>query len=373
MTSPITEKLKVHNITFGCDPEFFFEKKGEVVGSEKVIDIKKGLKVGNSSKIIVDGVQAELNPAPSHCRALLANEISKSFRDLYTTISKDKDLSVSIAPSVKITKEELSSLNEKSQTFGCAPSKNTSKVKSAATIRDPKKYMYRSAGGHIHIGKDCHYYGTSKNVQSIMNEPERLVAILDIIVGNTCVLLDRDPSNIERRKVYGRAGEYRTPPHGLEYRTLSNFWLRSYPLMSLVMNLTRFAVSILADSMPGRDFEKELLSIVDMKNVQKAINTNDFELAWNNFQKIKPFIARHVSDGTGDSFPLNSNNLDAFEFFVSKGMDYWFPEDPMTHWMKLPDGHSGGWETTVTNVIRPKMMEERPTPVPRLHRIHAKK
>ena len=56
--------------SMGCDPEFFLkDKEGSTIGSEKFIP-KGGIRVGGS-KFIIDGVQAELNPAPSTCRALL--------------------------------------------------------------------------------------------------------------------------------------------------------------------------------------------------------------------------------------------------------------------------------------------------------------
>ena len=372
---PLTEKIQAFTVTFGCDPEFFFEKNGTIIGSEKVIDIKKGLSVKKDqkkngscssgtpeSKFIVDGVQAEINPKPDTCRARLGNEISACFRTLYETIKADPELSINFLPTVKINKKELMSLDEKSRVFGCAPSKNSDKKsQNAVALRDPAKYKYRSAGGHIHLGYDNY----STNVKSVLSEPARLVQIMDIIVGNTCVLIDRDPGNIERRKVYGRAGEYRTPPHGVEYRTLSNFWLRAYPLMSFVMSLSRVCVNIMASSIPGRDFERELLSMVDMNKIRKAINTNDFNLAWSNFQSIKPFLARTMMEN-GDNFPLTINNLAQFEFFVSKGLDFWFKENPIEHWMKIPEGHTCGWETFLKTIVGPAMMEEQPSPAPNI-------
>ena len=51
-------------VTLGCDPEFFFSKNGAIVGSEKVLD-KNGFVVNGSSKFVIDGVQAELNPIPN--------------------------------------------------------------------------------------------------------------------------------------------------------------------------------------------------------------------------------------------------------------------------------------------------------------------
>src|ERR1700681_3535790 len=93
-------KLKLHTVSLGCDPEFFFTKDGQVVGSEKLLPrdgMEMPVKVGgfyvegspyaylNSTgqaivpKIIIDGIQAELNPRPNNCRQGLAAEIGWCF------------------------------------------------------------------------------------------------------------------------------------------------------------------------------------------------------------------------------------------------------------------------------------------------------
>ena len=187
--------------------------------------------------------------------------------------------------------------------------------------------------------------------------------------------MDRDPGVAERRKVYGRAGEYRLPPHGLEYRTLGNFWLRAYPLMALVMGLTRIAVGVSYSSLISsktynpatqsyiigpskRDYAKELFDLVDMDRVVKAINTNDWDLAWGNFQLIKPFLAVELDSYTRTTstvaYGLHSNLLGKFEIFVKKiksdGLTHWFPTDPLTHWVTLPDGHGCGIENFLLDI-----------------------
>jgi hypothetical protein len=180
-------------------------------------------------------------------------------------------------------------------------------------------------------------------------DPDKVIPVLDIIVGNTCVLIDRDPGNIERRKVYGRAGEYRVPTHGLEYRTLSNFWLRSYQTMSFVLALTRFGVSI-ANSPEARE---KLMSLVNMEDIQDAINNNDAKLAQKNFNKIKKFISGRFDNGY--SGPLSGNHLAQFEFFVEKGLDHWFKEDIMQHWLHHNYRERYGWENFLMFTVAPQM------------------
>lgn len=365
--TPIKDHIVTHQVSFGCDPEFFFEKKGKIIGSEKIIDIKDGLRGNNmqgTSKFIVDGVQAELNPAPSTCRQVLGSEIGKCFATLYEKIKDDPTLSVNFSPAIKITKKELDSLADSSKVFGCMPSKNSDKKsENAVKLKDPATYKYRSAGGHIHLGFIKTNIQNKSAVECVMREPERIVQIMDIIVGNTCVLLDRDPGNIERRKLYGRAGEYRTPPYGVEYRTLSNFWLRSYQLMSFVMNLSRFSVSIIANSMPGKDFEKELLSLVNMKKIRQAINKNNYKLALENFEAIKPFLERISPEG--QNFPFTTNHMKDFEFFINQGINHWFKEEPIQHWINHTKYGGDGWENFLVRTVRPaRLISEKIVEIP---------
>lgn len=355
------------NVVMGADPEFFFEKEGKIIGAEKILNLEKGLDVditggasnsfsSNYSKFIVDGVQAELNPKPDTCRARLGNEFSNCFKKLYNEISKYEGTKINFNTTIEISDEELKSLNENSRRFGCAPSFNSDKKsRNAVSLKDPSKYLYRSAGGHIHLGYKTGDSSQRFVMQLMKKEPERIIAILDIIVGNTCVLIDRNPGNKERRKVYGKAGEYRTPEHGIEYRTLSNFWLRSYQLMSFVMGLSRYAFNIIYQSKPWMDYEKELLSLVNMKKIKRAINNNDFNLAWENFQDIKDFL----NQTSPIEAPFGENRTAAFEHFATKGLDYWFKDNPIDHWRTLEDGHNGGWESFANTIVKKDMLKSR--------------
>lgn len=342
------------SVTFGSDPEFFFaNEKGEVIGSEKVL--KKGGKeissnkfssssltpVGSYSAFILDGVQVEMNTNAHACRQAMAIEIAFAFKSLRTYLNdkakNGEKISACFANTIQVDKKEFDSLSDKSKEFGCAPSFNL--YNSGAQVGvDPSIYRKRSAGGHIHLG-------LSKG-SKLYEHRERLIPILDCLVGLTSVLVDRDEGNKERRKVYGRAGEYRLPDHGIEYRTLSNFWLRSYPLMGMVLGLSRLAVQVLNNTLVAHnnDLEKDLLDRVDLEKVIQAINTNDLVLAQEQWQGVKAFIQTHsaTSHGSWLSGPL----LPQFEYFVEqihkKGLDYWFPEDPLIYWSTIADNNDVG-------------------------------
>jgi hypothetical protein len=336
-------------IIMGCDPEFFFKpKKGRfIVGAEKVISIK-GLNVKSlhntlvNSAVICDGVQGELNVAPSLCRAHVGNQI----RECFTTLNKNLgDNVVDFRPLAKITKKELKSLSPQSKVFGCSPSNNAWELPPEIPIEDinPNEYRIRTAGGHIHIGaKDVTIHAL------LHGNIVKTIKMMDYLVGNTCVLLDRDISQIERRKTYGRAGEYRKQPWGLEYRTLSNFWLKSYQLMSFVLGLARETVSIVK-----QEHEEKFFKAVSVQDIILAINTNDFDLALYNFKQFIPIITELVPDSQ-EQFPLNGKDMDDFLWFVDKGIDYFFTTEPMKHWLNLKEGHGIGWENFIQYQVRPE-------------------
>ena len=345
-------------IQFGCDPEFFFGTKNGIVGAEKVIP-QEGItiasqdhlttgKKGVNSHFVLDGVQVELNPRPHPCRANLGAEIAGCFRNLKIHLDKQKNINVVFDQVIKIDQKELDSLCDKAKVLGCAPSSNlygNTEIKvNAATLQE------RSAGGHIHIGLPLEF-----RKPDLM---KRLVQLMDVVVGNTCVLIDRNPANAERRKLYGKAGEYRLPSHGVEYRTLSNFWLRSYPLMSCVMGLTRLSTAILNVSLNSRYYEdwdatEDLLSRFKMDNVVKAINTNDFVLAEENYRGLEAFVKTYGP--YTDNMAISNSNLGKFRKFFEtverKGIEEYFPENPLTHWCRLKDGHGAGFETFILTQV----------------------
>ena len=365
------DRLEYYPVTLGCDPELFFTKGGKVIGSEKVIPIE-GLvpidKYGGASKgskIVRDGVQAELNPQAKTCRVFLSQEISLCFQKLLETMKEknDPELNIDFTQTIKIDKEELASLSPENQILGCSPSKNAYNKRNFLSVKNGSKYYYRSAGGHIHLGKISPSYGGDA-VNNALDNHKTLIPLLDIVLGNTCVLLDRDPGNIQRRKVYGRAGEYRTPKHGVEYRTLSNFWLRNYQLTSFVMGLARETVLILANSNKKHNYAKEIIKAVKRTEIKRAINKNDFDLALSNFQKIEPILSEITRKEDKYNFPLTKGNIKEFLFFAQKGLDFWFNEDPLKHWTQPNIAATGGWESFLDRKVHPIMEKELVTVTP---------
>ena len=185
-----------------------------------------------------------------------------------------------------------------------------------------------------------------------------MAKMMDIIVGNTCVLIDRHPGNRERRKLYGLAGEYRLPKHGFEYRTPSNFWMQGYPLMSFVLGMARIVCAIVSDTKNGPMMVKAFMDAVPEDDIRRAINTNNFHLAYKNFKAIEPLLMEVTQ--TGDVYPLHIGTIKQFHYFVQTvrehGLEYWFKEDSLNHWCNLGEGHGfGAYDFLTKNVVAEMM------------------
>lgn len=382
----------------GMDPEFFFfDNKRRVVESRMVLGGNK-LKV-SSGDVDSDGVQAELHINPEYitsCRANLSNYIQTIMRGLRDHLHRMEGIQVGVVNSVLIPPGQFSKMLPESKRLGCLPSYNIYGFKPLGV--DGEKYRRRSGGGHIHIShagvvdrgfRDGHGKPTEHAIE--------LVKLLDFIVGNTCVLVDRDPANALRRRVYGRAGEFRLPRWGLEYRTLSNFWLKHYQLFSMAFGLAKLAHSVwLSD----QRIRTALFERINMSRIEKAINRNDVDLAWQNFEDLAWMLREFGFAETIDTgqpefmakfYPIWSKNcndprlprkrtaavpygipadaIDEFVYFAQKvqsdGLGYWFKEinDPLEHWCNKPEGHTMGFENFLYRYVGPRRCKDLDIPM----------
>lgn len=133
--------------------------------------------------------------------------------------------------------------------FGCEPDYNAWTQSVNAKPKPPHKYM-RSAGGHIHVE-------TNQN-------PLDVVKKMDLFLSIPAVFMDQ---GVERKQLYGQAGAHRPKPYGVEYRTLSNFWIFDEKLI-------RWA---------WRNTERALKSNINLDDyaepLQYAISKNDKDVA----------------------------------------------------------------------------------------------
>lgn len=153
--------------------------------------------------------------------------------------------------------EVLDSAGEQAWIFGCEPDHNgwTGDMNIFPTDVNP---LLRTAGGHLHIG-----YSHLEEVTKAKSAG--VIQMCDYLLGLPSVLIDPDD---RRKQLYGGAGAMRFKPYGPEYRTLSNFWLKSDDLMAWAYTNARAAYERLGelDGFKG---------IISGDEVQRIINSND--------------------------------------------------------------------------------------------------
>lgn len=338
----------------GMDPELFLkDENGNIVPShefvpEKGMDTETYYSTGKNTQVVRDGVQIEIHPKPHQCRANLGNELAAIVRGLIDHVRR-KGLKLDFTQTIEIPKGQFRKIPTEVKQLGCMPSLNAYK-KNAKIRVNPVTYRKRSAGGHLHFG--IAHFKLMKDEEQV----KKLVKVLDLGLANTCVMIDRDPQAAIRRRNYGRAGEYRTPKHGLEYRVLSNFWLRDYRLMSFVTGLARLWIDVVYQSsqLKNDDLVRDLFEGVDFKKVAQAINKNDLDLAKENWALVREFIKTHVPYNLEGG--LCRDLLPNFDIFLKKieekGLDFWFPLDKVEEqWLRYTEGHGTGWETFLNYTV----------------------
>lgn len=278
----------------GCDPELFIvDKKGQVVPafiflpSKEDAPTEKAHPGANDNrdpqtklvrKMFWDGFQAEFTTPRTFCFGWGSDYIRQGIHDIWVAAQKAcPECKPSWSPVVDIPPDLLANSDARHVNLGCEPSKNayTDDKPEKLEKMDPSKLTFRFAGFHIHFG-----IGRKSEARY-----KRIVKALDALVGCMSVCLFRGMEDIRRRDYYGLAGEYRTPSHGLEYRTLSSCVLAS-PYAYHLINDTARAVRCLAET----DFVHAIKA--NEKDVIKAINTLDVELAQKIVDDNKPIFDR---------------------------------------------------------------------------------
>ena len=124
----------------------------------------------------------------------------------------------------------------------------------------------RTCGGHIHVG-----YDNPNEYESLS-----IIKAMDIYIGVASIILE--PDN-DRKTMYGKAGAYREKKYGVEYRTVSNFYLQSKELTDLVFQNTIEAINFVNRGGCNAMGPQEKEEIVN------CINYNDKALALNLIEK----------------------------------------------------------------------------------------
>lgn len=234
----------------GCDPEYALMYENDYVPVNDLIGGTKDNPVeveGGSWQ--EDCVAAEIGITPSSTIDDFVSNI-KLVTDQLSDYLTRYDIRLAVVSSVTFPENVL--LSPEAWKFGCLPDYNAYNMKQN---RPPQaKGTLRTFGGHVHVS----WEGADPDEHRTFIR--KLVLFMDLYLGVPSVLYDKDTL---RRSMYGSAGSFRFKPYGMEYRSLSNFWLRSESLQKWVYRNTEFAF---AAAQAGTNISEDLAIIQDCIN-----------------------------------------------------------------------------------------------------------
>jgi hypothetical protein len=217
----------------GADPEVFLkDKTGKhisvigMIGANKWAPLQvAGLPAGFTLQ--EDNVALEFGQPPA---ATAAEFVFNTRQAMMAGLSKLKGKRFSRLSCTVFDKDQMEA--PEAFVFGCEPDFNAWTLQENHKPTPPHPFM-RSAGGHVHIELPEGHTDDDKI---------NTVRAADVFLGVPSVLMDR--SGGQRRKLYGGPGAFRRKPYGVEYRTLSNFWIFQKPLTEWVWHQTEKALKV---------------------------------------------------------------------------------------------------------------------------------
>lgn len=247
----------MQNVMIGCDPEMFVTDGMEIVHSIGIIGGTKSapLKVGHGA-LQEDNVLLEFNTDPTDVPELFLQYIRETQSSASDRI---RSFGLRIVPNQSShIYPSMEGFPDSAFEFGCTPDYNglTGEVNPSPTSVNPN---LRTAGGHVHIGWD-HFATVTPELQG------RVGVMCDYFLGLPSLLKDSDDL---RRELYGKACAIRYKPYGVEYRTLSNFWIWNDDDVKWVFHQAQAAYNAAVS------YGDLLMSLIPPQDVQRVINTND--------------------------------------------------------------------------------------------------
>lgn len=258
--------MKIKNISLGTDPELFLQKDNKIISAIGKIGGSKSEPQpisDNGHFIQEDNVAIEYNIPP--CLNINDWIYHNNFvKDYLEVLVSGMGCTLAINASATLDESELN--NDIARLAGCEPDFDVWK-EGMNQPADLSTTNLRVCGGHISIGWD----------NPTQEQQIDMVKAMDATVGLESILLDSDT---ERKKLYGKAGCFRFREYGIEYRSLSNFWIKSDESLKWAWNTTLKAIDLLNTD--------KINEVKELGNyIVEAINTNNKELAQELLNKIK--------------------------------------------------------------------------------------
>lgn len=214
--------MNLTQFTIGTDPEVFLFNtitKKYVPASRYFEDYGKSnpLDLGFGYKVLKDNVMLEWNQPPADS---LDDFINNTYQAINLIAQEINDASIEFKFESSVHLKDFEFVDESSKEFGCEPAYNIYDMENSPKENDKHRY----GAGHIHIGFDK------------LNTDDKLERFIRCLDYNLYVPMLNIEGETRRNKYYGAPGNFRKTPYGIEYRSLSNFWLKDEELISFVYN-----------------------------------------------------------------------------------------------------------------------------------------
>ncbi len=192
----------------------------------------------------VDGVAAEFNTIPVSTASDFVEVINLVRRGMSALIQDNAErqgrtgLELVATPTAWFDEKYFNALPEEVKLLGCTPDYN---AYTGEPNYPPSTVLpFRTGAGHLHISwQEAAVDPTDESHVALCRE---VVKQLDAILFPKSEVWDTDR---QRRELYGAVGSFRPKFYGVEYRPLSNSYLRSDDLIREVFNTAEFAVRLL--------------------------------------------------------------------------------------------------------------------------------
>lgn len=253
-------------ILIGCDPEVFVKQQGIFKSAYGLIrgDKANPFKIRNGA-VQVDGMALEFNIDPAATPEQFVFNVKDVFDQMCRMVP---DYEVTISPVAHFDYDYMQRQPQEALELGCDPDYNAWERR--ANIKPNSTRPMRTASGHVHIGWGSGFDAQSQEHMSYCAEVTKQ---MDFFLGLPSLFYDDD---LLRREMYGKAGCFRSKHYGMEYRTLSNAWLKSDDLMQWVFEAAKKSYE---EFLNGR-------ILADIHgDIQRIINESDKEAAMNIIQQ----------------------------------------------------------------------------------------
>ena len=251
------------NFTIGCDPEFFVKERvtGKLISA---IPFIKGTKrkpelLPKGGNIQRDNVALEIATDPAETIDQFVMHISRTLEEAVKKLPVGCEIVAT--PSARFDEDQLT--HPEALMFGCNPDYDAWK-RCENTTPYSSDHTFRSCGAHIHVGT------TGKDENAFLLDFEKkleMVKVMDCLHGIISTILDNSKESVDRRILYGKAGAHRAKEYGVEYRVLSNYWLKSPTTVMMVYSLTQDALKICRNGEADK-----LIEAMGENEVQSVIN-----------------------------------------------------------------------------------------------------